>query len=494
MSSTLNIIDLVDGNKWEGGADGYIVKAGQGQLEYNWRDLVALAEAEGKPWGLYWVCDSRYSPESQKAAIKKAFPTGDFGQLGLWLDVEKPRIDMTDADYRKTAYPYYKPIESIWRGVEAYTGVYPGWYFGPGSWDLICSAMPKVLQDEIAAECDAWIAHYGAVTPSMRGSWVSWVMWQWREGPDYNHVDQAWFEKMTNASISSEAYTIKRALADYEIVFTPGAGELPLLSAVEAAEKMGVEACMNGGAGFDYTDATHAIPKTAGFQTINGIPYARRLITNGVVNSDLDSTYQAPWCILGFDSTDVYLIVTRGMEGTDGKTQAQAAQYAKSLGIVDAYLMDSGRSAQIEQDGVMLYWPYSPDEKVPQFIGLKKKTSIKITIGGKMKGTAKGTVNIKNSLTGAIVHVMSVGEYLYGDYSTTKSDLIGFSHYYNASGEKIELGATCKASVANLTVTTETEPGDSTTPETTPVDASAIHVTLNDDRDGSVWKGDLNKQ
>lgn len=196
----MNIIDLAPDNAWEPGADGYIIKAGQGGLEYQWQPHVAKAIAAGAQWGLYWVCDARYSPEYHKSAIKHAFPTGEWGNLGFWLDIEKPRIDMSDAQYRALPYPYYKPIESIWRGVATIKGVYPGMYFGPGSWDLIMAATPLVLQQEFADECDCWIAHYTtAPQPSMRGKWTHWALWQWREGPDYNHVDSLWWERVTGA-------------------------------------------------------------------------------------------------------------------------------------------------------------------------------------------------------------------------------------------------------------------------------------------------------
>lgn len=194
----MNIIDLYPDNAWESGGDGYIIKAGQGQREYDWRPHVSRAIAEGKPWGLYWVSDSRYSPESHKAAIKAAFPTGNFGKLGLWLDIEKPYIGMTDAAYRQTPYAYYKPIESLWRGVFQHYGIYPGMYFGPGTWDLIMAGSPLALQQEWADKCDCWIAHYTpAAQPDMRGKWTHWVMWQWRGEPDYNRVDWIWWEHVT---------------------------------------------------------------------------------------------------------------------------------------------------------------------------------------------------------------------------------------------------------------------------------------------------------
>lgn len=210
----MNVIDLVDGNEYEPGADGYIIKAGQGGLEYNWRDLTARARADGKPTGLYWVIDARISPEAHKAEIKRAFPAGDFGELGFWLDIEKPTLRMTDAEYRALPYAYYKPVESVWRGVQAYCGIYPGFYFSPGTWDLIMPATPEILQQEFAAKSPLWIAHHYAQAPMLRGKWLNWVMWQWRGEPDYNHVDPVWWSMVNQNSGGIE-------VAEYKYSITP---------------------------------------------------------------------------------------------------------------------------------------------------------------------------------------------------------------------------------------------------------------------------------
>jgi len=193
----LNIIDLADGNEWESGGDGYIIKAGQGMLEYNWHQYTNKADADGKPWGLYWVIDSRYSPENHKAAIKRIFPAGYFGRLGLWLDIEKPNINMADTDYLKTPYHGYKLVNSVWHGVQTIAGKYPGMYFGPGTWDLIMSGAPANIQQLYADNCECWIAHYtNAAQPSMRGKWTRWAMWQWRGEPDYNRVNVDWWDSL----------------------------------------------------------------------------------------------------------------------------------------------------------------------------------------------------------------------------------------------------------------------------------------------------------
>ena len=207
--SNLNVIDLGADNDFESGGDGYILKGGQGEVEYDWQHFIPLIEAEHKPRGIYWVPDSRYAPEGQKAGIKTAFPTGWFGALGLWLDIEKPNINMTDADYNKTPFKGYKLVESIWRSVFDYAGFYPGMYFSPGSWDLIMSGAPVALQVEFAEKCKLWIAHHGAVKPELRGLWPDWALWQWRGEPDYNHVNQEWWDSLdfTTGGSTMPTYT-----------------------------------------------------------------------------------------------------------------------------------------------------------------------------------------------------------------------------------------------------------------------------------------------
>lgn len=496
----MKIIDLVEGNEWESGGDGYIFKAGQGGHEYNWRPFVALAEAEGKPWGLYWVSDSRYAPEYHKAAIKTAFPTGYFGVLGLWLDIEKPWIGMTDFAYRQTPYPYYKPVESLWRGVFLHTGVYPGMYFGPGTWDLIMSGAPAALQQEFADKCDCWIAHYTRLpAPDMRGKWVSWALWQWREGPDYNRVNIDWWMRVTaNLPPAPVVFHVKRPRAEVELYITPGGDEYPLKPILKHAAENGWMAAINCGAGFDYTDAYHAYMRTAGFQSIqvaNGkVFYARHMIAGGVINSELNTEYKAPWTMLGFDATTVHLIVTKGQEGGEGMTQMEAAQWAQARGILDCYLMDSGHSSGIVENGTLLYSAYG--DAIPQCLGLKSK----ITGGTMIKGTCKAglVANIKNMTTGAILHQLGEGESVYGEWSTTKTDIIEFTHYYTATGLRIHLGvfdAMCKVSIgANLTITENvTEPGDVIPPPpSAPPSATTKAIELVDD--GVTWKGTLTRQ
>jgi GH25 family lysozyme M1 (1,4-beta-N-acetylmuramidase) len=208
---SIQVLDVYSGNDFDLkeekaiGVDAVIFKAGQGQLGDFPRvrpDYIREAEDNGLLWGTYWLVDARYTPESQKAALKQWFPTGDFGPLGLWLDVEKPMIWMPDLIYRRLPYAYYKPIESVWRSMKEWSGEYPGWYTCPGAWQLICSAMPRSLQVEIAANARLWTAQYKTSAPDVYGAWEKPTMWQYQGEPDYSIVlDEAWWAEKTGTNV-----------------------------------------------------------------------------------------------------------------------------------------------------------------------------------------------------------------------------------------------------------------------------------------------------
>jgi hypothetical protein len=266
-------------------------------------------------------------------------------------------------------------------------------------------------------------------------------------------------------------FHIQRLRSEVELLVTPNATDVyPLKGILQQATENGWEAAINCGAGFDYVDATSARIKTAGFQSIqvaNGtVFYARRAIIAGAIYSELDATYKAPWTMLGFDAANVHLIVTKGQEGEEGMTQVQAAQWAKARGITDCYLMDSGHSSGIAENGALLYSAYG--EPVPQCLGIRPR----IAGGTMIKATCKAgaVANIKNMANGTLLHQMTGGESVYGAWSSQKTDIVSFSHYYAADGTKVELGASCKVSVGtNLTITENaTEPGDVTPPPPPP--------------------------
>lgn len=95
-------------------------------------------------------------------------------------------------------------------------------------------------------------------------------------------------------------------------------------------------------------------------------------------------------------------------------------------------------------------------------------------------GTAP--TNVKPMAGGAEIARMSPGDYVFGDLSTTGSDIIGFSHFYRAGGEKFLLGVPCKVTVANMIKTNETEPGGGPDPDPDPTpDPNGVKRILYDD-------------
>lgn len=87
-----------------------------------------------------------------------------------------------------------------------------------------------------------------------------------------------------------------------------------------------------------------------------------------------------------------------------------------------------------------------------------------------MKAKAKeGTsTNIKPMAGGGAIATLTGGQYVFGDLSSQATDIINFSHYYTATGVRIELGKPCKVYIgSNLIVTNETESTTPTDPEST---------------------------
>lgn len=399
----------------------------------------------------------------------------------------KSFISLIDARWNRMIYTgeWFLPLVSGWPGGNYCWAAYPFSLY-PGSAQVWSYDQLRAVMDTLTVP-----VNQGAIPGILK-------MWQCSgdrlilPGSGGHPIDvdlfrgsyaelQAFFGE-TVIPVTPTAYVLKLPRAEYDLCVTPGSGSLPLLSAVEHAAANGWECAMNGGAGFRYDDASHATPLTSGFQhalASDGslIYYANRAITGGVVNEALPDDEVGPWCFLALDAESYYLVTTYGLEGSAGMTKLQAARYVLSLGATDAYIEDSGRSAQIEDQGTMLFWPYGPSEKVPVCIGLKRKS-----INGGTMSSSKGVVNpgyianIKELATGVIKHKATAGEYVYGDLSSAGTDLIGFTHYYNTAGGRVELGAVCKVSIgANLTVTPEAEP---TEPPPATTDATIIGATV----------------
>jgi len=196
---SVKIIDLYSGNDFNPGQivmDGYkgvVFKGGQGA----WGDVPRVhpdwwqkAADFGLLRGWYWLCDSRYAAPDHIVEMDKYKLLDDVGELGLWADLEKPVLSMTETDYYRTPYAGSKNVVDFFyllnlRGVKA------GAYTGPGAYELIMRYAP-VSAHEYLAQFDLWTAQYpyayqeGISKPTLYGKWTDWVWWQWREGPDVN--------------------------------------------------------------------------------------------------------------------------------------------------------------------------------------------------------------------------------------------------------------------------------------------------------------------
>jgi hypothetical protein len=89
-----------------------------------------------------------------------------------------------------------------------------------------------------------------------------------------------------------------------------------------------------------------------------------------------------------------------------------------------------------------------------------------------MKGTALVSgVNVKNTSSGLVVTTLNKGEVVFGDYSSSNSDLINVENVYQSDGVtlRMALGQSCKVSIQGLlSVVAGTEPSPSPTPTPTP--------------------------
>lgn len=195
----IKIIDIYSSNSFNSfdllanGYRGVIFKAGQGA----WADVPRYqpdwwqaAKAAGLMRGWYWLVDSRYPSANHLDEMDKFKVFDDLGELGLWADVEKPRISMTETEYWKTPYAGYRNVVDFVYLIRQ-RGHRIGTYTGPGAFSLIFQGAPQSALTYMA-ETPLWTAQYpfnyveGVSKPSLYGKWTDWTLWQWREGPDVN--------------------------------------------------------------------------------------------------------------------------------------------------------------------------------------------------------------------------------------------------------------------------------------------------------------------
>ena len=185
--------------KWKlEGYIGVIMKGGQGMLANiprtnpTWQKE---AHDAGLLTGWYWVCDSRYKSADHVSAMEQCGMLKDLGELGLWIDVEKPQISMSEPMYWKTPYAGHRNLVDLVYLLKL-KKINPGIYTSPGMYALVCRDIGQKDKDYLA-QCPLWTAQYYSgiklLTPALDprkprlyGSWTKWTYWQWMESPDVN--------------------------------------------------------------------------------------------------------------------------------------------------------------------------------------------------------------------------------------------------------------------------------------------------------------------
>lgn len=378
-----------------------VIRVGQGYYGIDPQFKSSSANSKGLfTRDFYWMLDTKQSANGQASACVNALIAN--GNLDpdsiLWADFE---LAPADAVF---LYGFLATVHGLLPNLKL--GIYTGYSY----WGTYGSTAPQW------ATYPLWIAW--PVDPYREPSplkpWSTYYYHQWTfagDGKFYGCQSTGLDLDYRNPAITDvQAVVVSRSLSQFKICLTPSTSDvLPLKTPLQQATENGWEAAMNCGAGFVYTDASHArvkgVSKANCIQYSNDlsfgyfiadsctwIPFARRMIDQGVINPNLDNVALASWSLLGIKGDTVFLIVTKGREGVYGQTQRGAADYALSLGISECYLMDSGHSSGIEEKGQTLYSEYG--EAIPQSVGLQ-------AIGGSMTLQAQEllgkTVTIRSS-------------------------------------------------------------------------------------------------
>lgn len=196
---TVKIIDQYSGGNFNAlevameGYTGVIFKAGQGA----WADVPRYkpewwkqAKDAGLMRGWYWLVDSRIQSPDHIKEMERINLFDDLGELGLWLDVEKPVIKWTEKEYFATQYHGIYNVMDVAYLLEV-RNIKFGIYTGEGAYELVSRGATKAQHDYLA-KFPLWTAQYhipfspDASRVRLYGSWDKWTLWQWRESPDIN--------------------------------------------------------------------------------------------------------------------------------------------------------------------------------------------------------------------------------------------------------------------------------------------------------------------
>lgn len=214
----------------------------------------------------------------------------------------------------------------------------------------------------------------------------------------------------------------------------------------------------------------------------NAVGLKRYLVVNGVVTSSTSDAWKNKEArkIYSIKADGSLVIIAAKGEQSDqaGLDLFQCAAIAIEFGAWVAGDGDGGKSVQNIVAGKLF-------EATPARTGVADFVAIEISTGGTSmttKGTQKsGTYsNVKDISSGAIGAIMHEGDTVYGTLSTQHTDILGFDHFYRSDGSRVELGAQCKVTAQNMTLTTAEDPGGSTVPTSTPATIDHIEVVFKD--------------
>jgi GH25 family lysozyme M1 (1,4-beta-N-acetylmuramidase) len=158
------------------GVSGVIVRSGQknyvdSRFLENWQE----AKKAGLPRASYWFFDSREKPIIQMK-IWASQLSGDFGEFGLWLDVEEDY----GGQYHGWRF-WYDCLEGLKGLVPAGTkiGLYSNYFY----WTEHMS-MATALQKNYFRQYDFWVASYGTTNPRIPSPFMGYKIHQFTDSLD----------------------------------------------------------------------------------------------------------------------------------------------------------------------------------------------------------------------------------------------------------------------------------------------------------------------
>lgn len=175
----------IDRSQWDGapnptaeliaGARFMITKVGQGEVidsafRPNW-EIYRGKMARGS----FYLIDSRVPPKPQ-ADLYWANLKADPGEIPiLWVDYEKPLVNMTDADYFRTPYAGWQALYVFIERLKGISGHPVGIY---SNWDMFNIAGPKDPAQRAYFEAlPFWDSHPGSA-PLLPAGFTHYVLWQ----------------------------------------------------------------------------------------------------------------------------------------------------------------------------------------------------------------------------------------------------------------------------------------------------------------------------